>query len=355
MNNKYKILLKNNKVYNCDIKEVLKKNPKLILMEYDKELYSCCNIQSLYLYPLSIIDYIDNLNKKNILHINIIDIDTKINYRQLLSEDIYNSVKAVEILIKDNYNAGEIKQICEIIECLLDKRVLITLNIKKLSHFPKKLCKYIKVVKYIKIFMNSDIDQAEYFQLLENLSIIEKKCSKGTLVHIKTYLNLSKIALYESMIKDFSEVGIDIFQISKELLDLNSKNIMVSKDNQKIIRNLEEKYNKYDKCKFISVKDLSTLYYPRFELDDRNSKVCYVAKMKPYLYKGVLLPCKVSKIMSNIDMWALDYKNKNNLGRILKRCGSTCDDCASIFENDLLYDIESIILKHKCDIILKEQ
>ena len=40
--------------------------------------------------------------------------------------------------------------------------------------------------------------------------------------------------------------------------------------------------------------------------------------------------------------YALDLEN-NKYNNIINKCGVTCDDCASIFENDLLYDIENIL------------
>ena len=38
----------------------------------------------------------------------------------------------------------------------------------------------------------------------------------------------------------------------------------------------------------------------------------------------------------------------NNINEInLSKCGVNCDDCASIFENDILNEIETIIEKYK--------
>lgn len=97
----------------------------------------------------------------------------------------------------------------------------------------------------------------------------------------------------------------------------------------------------------MSVKDISTLFYPRFELDERNSRRCYACMMKPYLYKSYILPCKVKKVMDKLDGWNVEIINGDNNENIISQCGLSCDDCASIFENDILYEIEKIIKKHE--------
>ena len=55
----YKMLIKNNKTYNCtrcSAKELLKNEPKLIITNNHSCIYELDNIQSLYLYPLTIIE-----------------------------------------------------------------------------------------------------------------------------------------------------------------------------------------------------------------------------------------------------------------------------------------------------------
>lgn len=145
------------------------------------------------------------------------------------------------------------------------------------------------------------------------------------------------------MIDDFSKLNVDIFQVSKELLPIGKNNINVSAEIQNLIRSLEFKYNDYSSTKFISVKNLTTLYYPRFELDDRNSRKCYSCYMKPYMFKDKILPCKVNKIFSSLNNWSSEYSDLNKYNNIINKCGTMCDDCASIFENDLLYNVEKMI------------
>lgn len=90
---------------------------------------------------------------------------------------------------------------------------------------------------------------------------------------------------------------------------------------------------------FISVKNLTNLYYPRFELDERNSHRCYVWYIKPYIQDNYVLPCKINKVISNIQKWKVrDILSNKNMNNTLKY-GKQCDDCASIFENDMIYEI----------------
>ncbi len=356
MKKEYELILKNAETIKCDIRELFNYNSKLLLVDSNgKELYCCNNIQSLYLYPLSIVDYISNLSIKKIISLNIIEIDELIDYVELLSRNEFNSLKAVEILIKDTYSDKQINKISEIIQFLSKRKILVSLNIKNICKLNSSLISFFKNITYFKIFLDNMITPEEYQLFLDKLSLIRKESNNSALLHVKTYINLNQVKLYNQIMNDFVRIGVDVFQVSKELIPLDTENILVNDDNQQIIRQLEEKYSSNNQCRFISVRDISILYYPRFELDERNSRKCYASKMKPYLYSDNILPCKVAKVLNNISEWKLDYNNSNHLNQVFDKCGTTCDDCASIFENDLLYDVEEIISANECRVILKEQ
>ncbi|MGN1000746.1 MAG: hypothetical protein ACI4OG_02285 [Bacilli bacterium] len=347
INNKnYDLIVENNNSYNsvkCNVIQLLKINPKLVVYNENDKLYELDNIQSLYLYPLTIIDYINNLTSKKIINLNIIEIDCNLDYEIVFNNPIFNKLKSVEILIKENYNQNEILKICELIKYFNNKKIMISLNIKNLINMPNLLSECYKYIAYFKIFLPNNIDNHLYTIFLNKLAIISNSKSENSLTHIKTYLNQDRALLYEQMINDFSKLNIDIFQVSKELLPLYQENISVNIEIQNLVRNLELKYNNYNSLKFTSVKNLKELYYPRFELDDRNSKKCYSCYMKPYMYKDKILPCKVNKIFEDLNNWSSNYLEYNKYNDIINRCGTTCDDCASIFENDLLYNIEKIL------------
>jgi len=346
----YKLIVKNNKIFNyirCDAKELLKINPKLIVTTNSSEIYKLDNIQSLYLFPLTVIDYISNINDKNIIYTSIIEIDCSLDYIEIFNNEKFKYLKAIEILINDNYNKKELIKICSIIKYFYNRGVSVTLNIKNLINISNFLEEQFKYIAYFKIFLPNALSDDSYTKFLNKLLSIKYLKTKNSLVHIKTYLNVDKVTLYEKMINDFSKLNIDIFQVSKELVPINKNNVIVDIKIQNIIRDLESKYTGYRSTKFISVKDLTTLYYPRFELDERNSKKCYSCYMKPYLFKDKLIPCKVNKIFDNMESWGSKYFDLKKYNNIANKCGIQCDDCASIFENDLLSNIENILKNNK--------
>ena len=115
----YNVLVKKNNSINyieCDVKELLKINPQLVINKEGIEIYRLNNIQSLYLYPLTVMDYINNIKDKNIIFINIINIDCSLDYREIFENKIIKYLKAVEILIDNRYDEKEIIKICDMIK-----------------------------------------------------------------------------------------------------------------------------------------------------------------------------------------------------------------------------------------------
>lgn len=343
---KYTVMVQTHHFYSnikCNAKEVLKINPKLVIYSGNDKLYELENIQSLYLFPLTVIDYISNLADKKMIHLSILDIDCNLDYEDLFGNVVFSNLKAVEILIKEDYSENEVLKINQLIKYFYKKGIMVSLNIKNLISVSNLLKNQYQYITYFKIFLSNNFSPSLYCEFLKKLSVISSLKSKDSLVHIKTYLSESDALLYEQKIKDFATLNIDIFQVSKELLPIHKKNINVKTEIQNLIRNLEFKYNDYKSLKFLSVKNLKELYYPRFELDDRNSKKCYSCFMKPYMVKNRILPCKVNKIWNNFDDWSVNYLEHEQYKNLIKKCGVTCDDCASIFENDLLHQVEQIL------------
>lgn len=339
----------NNIKKKINIKDVLKLNPKFLIIKDKEVIYQKENIQTLYLYPLSLLDYVDNLTSENIISINLINIDPNEDYIKIFCSKIFQNLKSVEILIDNNYDDKQYSKVFELVNYFYKRNVKISLNIKNLINIPNKIFKCFKFVSYFKIFLPNILNTDLYNLFLEKLYCIGNNISNTSLLHIKAYLNIKQVNYYEQALNDFSKCNVDIFQVSKELLPIGIDNENVDINIQKKIRNLENKYYSYDTIKFISVKDISTLYYLRFELDDRNSKKCFACKMKPYLFNKKILPCKVQMIFENLELWASDYNNIKKYKDVVKKCGISCSDCASIFENDILYDVEKVLKKEKCE------
>ena len=151
---------------------------------------------------------------------------------------------------------------------------------------------------------------------------------------------ISGIVKYENA-ADFSDYDFSsVEQLPERIIDSKmkySKNTgyrLLANCLEKFISCIEEEQQ---------TQNLSELYYPRFILNDKNSRKCYASIMKPYIVKNILLPCKVIGKLNNKDYWNLGNAKTINYDRIKNKCGTECDDCASIFENDFLFKVEQII------------
>ncbi len=301
---------------------------RLIVLKEKKEIYSTENIQSLYLYPLNILDYLKYAYQKKTLMYNILNLEN-VDFEKLIN----NNIKNIEVVI-NKQNLKDIDKILELSKIMKSKNQYISYNMKTLD-IPNELIKQISIyADYLKIKLDCFKNKYNYIQFLNKIRLIKENVNEETLIHIKGYLQIDQIVYYKKLKKDLKNIA-DIIQISKELIPSNCRdNPKVNKISQEEIRELEKKNRN-----FISVKDLTTLYYPRFELDDRNSHKCFVWYIKPYIYGDYILPCKVNKVMKNINDWKVkDISSKNSTDNI-KKYGNQCTDCASIFENDILFEI----------------
>lgn len=305
-------------------------NQKLIIRSKNNLIYQTTETQPLYLYPLTLKDYVDNLNKLLPIKLDIIKIDDDIDYNEYLSNKYFNNLLSVELSVDSKENLDTIKKIILI---LTEKKIKISLNVKDITKLPLSFLKTLKnKITYFKIYWNYN----NYSSLLKRINVIS---SKETLILIKSYLKLEEINNYKNYLEDFKKSNVDIFQLSKELLPIGKENIIIDDKYEIIIRKLEKEYSSSSFI-FKSVKNLKELYYPRFELDERNSRNCYACKLKPYLYNKTLIPCKVLEKINNISLWGIkDFSDLSNF----YKCGIKCDDCASIYENDILNEINNVI------------
>ncbi len=316
-------------------KSILVKNPHLIITDLnDNIIDKIDDVQPLYLYPLSVLDYCNNIKKMKMLSINIWEYSKDIDY---LSFIINNDIKLVEFTISKDVDL-------ELIENIKKNNVKIIINVTDLD-LNAAIMKSMHYADYIRLFIPSQID--DFISLEKCLKLINNNKENKTLFTVKTYLHINMIDKYEKLINLLNKYNVDILQVSKELIPLYAENARVDIKDQEKIRYLENKYNKLGKTRFISVKNLSELYYPRFMLNDKNSRKCYASIMKPYMFKDILLPCKVVGKLNNKDYWNLGNSKTINYDRIKNKCGTECDDCASIFENDFLYKVEQIVKDRK--------
>lgn len=302
---------------------------RLIIFNHGKEIYSTNNIQSLYLYPLNILDYVKYAKEKKTLMYNILNMCGIMNNYNNLNID---EIKNVEIFIEKE-NLKQLSEILKFSQILKNKNKLVSFNLKTLNidrMFLERMC---KIGDYFKVRLINFENEEKYTGYLNKINQMKKWCTKDSVIHIKGYLDEKQVKYYEKLVRDTRD-NVDIVQISKYLIPTNCKiNPKVSYDVISKIRNLE-RLNK----SFVSVKELKTLYYPRFELDERNSHKCYVWYLKPYIKDNCILPCKVNKVIKDIDYWKVrEILSDNNSNKM--KYGEKCDDCASIFENDTLAEI----------------
>ena len=317
--------------------QLLLQAPSLIVRNNDKK-YTLDNIQTLYLYPLSIFDYINNLDNQDVIKLTFLSLDRDIDY-DLLFMNYFKKVKNVEFIIDHSY-LDKIDILKKLINLLYTNKIKITLTINNLLEVKDLLKDSYAKITYFKIYMLNIINKDDEVDFYQYLSMISHNSSG--LIHIKTYINIDEYLYYEDTLKKLQKLNVDIFQVSKKLIPLNRENINLDYNIEKYIRTLEKKYTKFN-TKFISVKDLSTLYYPRFELDERNKKKCYACLMKPYIVGKYIIPCKVNKIINNKDKYGTTLKNIDKYKDKVKNIGDTCSDCASIFENDSLGNIFELL------------
>ena len=308
-------------------KELLK-SKRFIIIKNKEIIYSSSNIQSLYLYPLNILDYVKYACLEKTLMFNIL------NMNNLDNKTISNTdIKNVEILI-NKMTVKDIEKIIELCQILKNKGIYISYNLKTLNISKEYFIKLCNLGDYFKIHLENILGTDEYTVFLNKIKFLKYNSSEESVIHIKGYLNIDQVKYYNKSIIDFKEI-VDVFQISKELIPINvNNNPKIEESIQKKVRELEKKNNI-----FISVKDLTTLYYPRFELDERNSHKCFVYYLKPYILDNKLLPCKVNKVIQNINDWSMENESLRIKKNDDKNYGENCKDCASIFENDILAEI----------------
>ncbi|NLL01670.1 MAG: hypothetical protein GX265_01430 [Mollicutes bacterium] len=348
--------LKHKRVSKLEHRQLLSQKTRLLIVNKSsgEVLKTINDIQALYLYPLSILDYCKSLFKKRLFDfssmttINIINFDSSINYMDRLSNLDLKRLSNVEIEINEKFSNNELNQIIELMSYFSINKIKITLFFKTINIPDEILVRLSLLCDFYKIMMPNILNTPEFNEFKRKLEIISSNKKDTSVILIKSYLSINQNDYYEETINIFEQLNVDIFQLSKELIPINEKNNpSVEQNIQDHIRYLEKKYNNSLGTRFVSVKDISTLYYPRFELDERNSRKCYACIMKPYLYKDKFLPCRVNKVVTDIEGWYIaNLDNNINENNILKY-GVTCDDCASIFENDILNEIETTLEKHK--------
>ena len=250
--NSIKECLEHKQGSNFKSKHLLCKKTKLLIVNKKSGniLTTIHDIQPLYLYPLSILDYCKLLPEEKLsmflttTTINIINFDLNINYIDKLSKLDLKILSNVEIEINKKYSSNELKHIIELMDYLYINNIKITLLFKTINIEENLLIEISSLCDFFKIMMPSILNTPSFKEFNNKLNIISSNKKDTSVVLIKSYLAINQNDYYEEVIKIFNELNIDIFQLSKELLPIDIlDNPLVAQDIQDNIRYLEKKYS----------------------------------------------------------------------------------------------------------------
>ena len=318
------------KVYmNNNSKELLFDNPNLVAVLNGKEFIFDTDNQFLYLYPLNIIDYVKAVQKHKPIKLVVKDfqseqIENVLNYVNNVMDIDNNVNRLIEFEIQ-NYPQN-LSEVYELFKNIYNRNIKITLNFKSLSCIKN----YIPVFKFVNSLKISIFDCKNAKKQLKNLKTFKQR--KEQFLFAKIYLNLKQIDEYYSFVKQLKALCFDYVLFTKVLLPKGMENVSIDGDVKYKLHKIKHDFE--DKTfKIKLVKDLSTLYYPLFTLDSRNTKHCYASKVCNYLIDGKLYPCATRQILKD-NVLLEEEKSKDYIG-------TKCLDCASIFENDYIDKILS--------------
>ncbi len=314
---------------NNNSKQLLLNNPNLVAVRDNEEILFHVDNQFLYLYPLNIIDYANSIKNKKPIKLVVKNLKTEdiekildfINNAMSKDEQIN---RCVEFEIKDEIQNANLLE--DLFKTIVDKKIKIVLNFKTYTQFNN----FAKCFKYVDNFKFSIHNCKEFNKFIKKVKI---KSGNSQLLFAKIYLDIKQINMYYSFVKKLKKLNFDYVLFTKNLLPDGIKNENIDLDIKYKLSKIKYKLEN-ENFKVKLVKDFTTLYYPLFKLDKRNTRNCYASKVCNYLIDGKLYPCATRQIVScNISLD--NSKSKNYIG-------TKCSDCASIFENDYLEQIYKI-------------
>lgn len=362
---------RNNREEIIPLKSSLFNDTKLIIRNKDRSINIMIDdVQPLYLFPLTVLDYILPLQKflkkevdfLPVIQISISSLSNSDYLSKIKQMKVQNSTRGidsfcVELVIEDNRTITKDELTKLIINCKNISGLKLSIIIKT-TDLDNEL---IDTISYysdcIRVNLESLSEQPKFMEYLRLISSLAKKKSPNTPLIAKSYLAIEDRKYYSGIYDKLKSSGADIFLLSKRLLPQGLINTSVELDFQSELRELVNRYGSDKNMRFICVKNISTLYYDRFELDERNSRKCYSSIMKPIVLGNIVFPCKVDKIINNSEKWSFctidKFRNKcmdSRYKQIINKTGIECSDCACIFENDFLKRVEDIILDNNSDL-----
>ena len=278
--------------------------PRLVMLSEGKEVGSWENTQPLYFYPFSWLDFLN-----------------KAGTRELYVDDCSKSIAKKEIKSLKSGKVHFEKVDIELINFAKERghKVSAICNLEDLSQ------------EDIKTLSNADFVKIRVKDY-EKMSKLAGLPNKNVLSCIKAYIGDS--CNYRNIALQSKEMGFDFFHVSKKLKC--SENQKISKNEKEMISALKSLES--NRFKIIIPSSLEERFAKKFSInaDYGNTSLCLFSKYRLVLGKGGYYPCYTQKILHSSGS-----KNKSADKPRL------CSDCACIYENDMLADIESKMANHE--------
>ena len=288
-------------------KFVVFQKPRLIMFSEGSEVESWANTQPLYFYPFSWLDY---LSKEGIRELYLQDISLE------LAEKEINALENGKVHF-EHPNGRLIKLAKE-----REHKVSVICNIEDL--LPEQI-EGLSVSDFVRIRVDRNCDNLNSLSGLPNehiLSCIKAYAGEGC--------NYRAIALQAR------EIGFDLFHIAKRLIT-NQENSGIPKDERNKILELHKFEN--NRFRVITPSSLEQRFAERFMVTPRlgNVSSCDFSRYRLVLKGNSYYPCYAQQILARSG-FAREGIEKNP---------QNCLDCACIYENDMLHDINVKMGRYK--------
>jgi len=281
--------------------------PKLIMFSEGSEVESWANTQPLYFYPFSWLDY---LSEEGIRELYIQDVSLGFAEKEInaLENGRVHFEQPNKRLIKLAKERGhKVSVICDIEELLPDQIEGLLFS------------------DFVRIRVNKNYDNLLSLSGLPNEHVLS--CIK---VYVGEDCNYKDIALQAR------DMGFDFLHVARRLIT-NQENSGIPEDERNKILELCEFETK--QFRVLIPSSLEERFARRFLITPEwgNVSSCVFSRYRLVLKGNSYYPCYTQQILaqSRFTIERIGNKPKN------------CLDCACIYENDMLYDIETKMRRYK--------
>ncbi len=281
--------------------------PRLVMFSEGREVESWANTQPLYFYPFSWLDY---LGKNKI--------------RELYVQDISLGLAEKEI---DNLENGKV-------HFETPDKYLIKFA-KERGHKVSVICDFEDIsAEQLEALSASDFVRIRINNLSNDLRLLSGLPRNHILSCIKLYVGDG--CNYRDIAVQTREMGFDFLHVAKRLIT-NSENPEILEDEKNKILELHELET--EQFRVVIPSSLEERFARRFLITTRlgNVSSCDFSKYRLVLNGDNLYPCYTQHILALQGFRKEDIVNKPK----------HCLDCACIYENDMLNDIETKMRRYK--------